>query len=140
MPHLVLQTNLLHVLHVAWLECNSRYPMLSAEKAPWLCEDHDLDSSHVDEYRVDYFPLPIWRDETLHDLIVRAALGAADALAQSGRSMRMGQHVLVRSDVVLTHLDGVVSNMSAAIMHWLVDKAMFMAIVLVPTACRLPAM
>lgn len=75
---------------------------------PWLSSFSDLvaeidfNSSHVDEYQVSYFPYPIWRDETMHDLIVRVALSAADAVAMSGRSMRMGQHVMLRVDIALT--------------------------------------
>ena len=45
----------------------------------------------------------------MHDLIVRVALSAADAVAQSGRSMRMGQHVMVRIDIALTRQGELVS-------------------------------
>ena len=75
-------------------------PWLSSFKE--LVADIDFNSSHVDEYQVSYFPYPIWRDERMHDLIVRVALDAADAVAQSGRSMRMGQHVMLRVDIALT--------------------------------------
>ena len=82
---------------------------------PWLSSFKDLvantdfNSSHVDEYQVSYFPYPIWRDENMHDLIVRVALSAADAVAQSGRSMRMGQHVMLRVDIALTRQGNMVS-------------------------------
>lgn len=85
----------------------------SADSRFWRYQDHQLTLS--DEYYVSYFPFPIWRNADMHDLIVRAALSAADAVAQSGRSMRMGQHVLVRSDVVLTRLNGLVSHVTDAV-------------------------
>ena len=69
----------------------------------------DLNSSHVDEYQVSYFPFPIWRDESMHNLLVRVALSAADAVAQSGRSMRTGQHVMLRVDIALTKQGKMVS-------------------------------
>ena len=74
---------------------------------PWLhsraeLAEVDFNSSHVDEYHVSYFPFPIWRDESMHDLIVQVAKYAADAVAQCGRSMRMGGHVMVRVDIALT--------------------------------------
>ena len=87
----------------------------SADSSSWLYQDHELNSPLSDEYHVSYFPFPIWRDAAMHDLIVRAALSAAEAVAQSGRSMRMGQHVLVRSDVVLTRLNGSVSHVTEAV-------------------------
>ena len=82
---------------------------------PWLSSFKDLaakidfNSTHVDQYQVSYFPYPIWRDESMHDLIVRVALSAADAVAESGRSMRMGQHVTVRVDIALTRQGDLVS-------------------------------
>lgn len=82
---------------------------------PWLSSFKELvggidfNSSHVDEYQVSYFPYPIWRDESMHDLIVRVALDAATAVAQSSRSMRMGQHVMLRVDIALTRQGNMVS-------------------------------
>ncbi|DBA98213.1 TPA: hypothetical protein ACH3X1_001139 [Trebouxia sp. C0004] len=75
---------------------------------PWLHSraeqsKADFNSSHVDQYYVSYFPFPIWRDESMHELIVNVAKCAADAVAQSGRSIRMGQHVMIRVDIALTH-------------------------------------
>ncbi len=80
---------------------------MAAVVRPWLhsraeLAKVDFNSSHVDEYHVSYFPFPIWRDETMHDLIVQVAKCAADAVAQCGRSMRMGGHVMVRVDIALT--------------------------------------
>lgn len=75
---------------------------------PWL-HSHaeqsqaDFNSSHVDQYYVSYFPFPIWRDESMHELIVSLAKCAADAVAKSGRSIRMGQHGMIRVDIALTH-------------------------------------
>ncbi|KAA6425415.1 MAG: hypothetical protein FRX49_04908 [Trebouxia sp. A1-2] len=63
----------------------------------------DYNSSQVDQYYVSYFPFPIWRDESMHELIVNVAKCAADAVAHSGRSIRMGQHVMIRVDIALTH-------------------------------------
>lgn len=83
-------------------------PWLSSFKE--LVAKIDFNSSHVDEYQVSYFPYPIWRDESMHDLIVRVALSAADAVAQSGRSMRMGQHVMLRVDIALTRQGNMVSK------------------------------
>lgn len=82
-------------------------PWLSSFKS--LVANIDFNSSHVDEYSVSYFPYPIWRDPGMHDLIVRVALSAADAVAQSGRSMRMGQHVMLRVDIALTRQGNLVS-------------------------------
>jgi len=39
----------------------------------------------------------------MHELIVSVAKCAADAVAKSGRSIRMGQHVMIRVDIALTH-------------------------------------
>ena len=74
---------------------------------PWLhsraeLAEVDFNSSHVDQYHVSYFPFPIWRDESMHDLIVRVAKCAADAVAHCGRPIRMGGHVMVRVDIALT--------------------------------------
>ena len=96
--------------------CNCTY---GAVLKPWLSSFSDLvakidfNSSHVDEYQVSYFPYPIWRDESMHDLIVRVALSAADAVAQSGRSMRMGQHVMLRVDIALTRQGSMVRSFCA---------------------------
>ena len=82
--------------------------MHSAVTKPWLSTFRDLvtkidfNSTYVDQYQVSYFPYPIWRDAAMHDLIVRVALSAADAVATAGRSMRMGQHVMIRVDIALT--------------------------------------
>ncbi len=75
---------------------------------PWLHSraeqsKADFNSSHVDQYYVSYFPFPIWRDESMHELIANVAKCAADAFAKSGRSIRMGQHVMIRVDIALTH-------------------------------------
>ena len=75
---------------------------------PWLHSraeqsQADFNSSHVDQYYVSYFPFPLWRDESMHELIVNVAKCAADAVANSGRSIRMGQHVMIRVDIALTH-------------------------------------
>ncbi len=74
---------------------------------PWLHSRAELakvdyNSTHVDEYHTSYFPFPIWRDEIMHNLIVRVAKCAADAVAQCGRPIRMGGHVMVRVDIALT--------------------------------------
>ena len=74
-----------------------------------LADRLDFNSTHVDEYQVSWFPFPIWRDESMHNLLVRVALSAADAVAQSGRSMRMGQHVMLRVDIALTKQENMVS-------------------------------
>lgn len=80
---------------------------MNAVVRPWLhsraeLAEVDFNSSHVDQYHVSYFPFPIWRDESMHDLIVRVAKCAADAVAQCGRPIRMGGHVMVRVDIALT--------------------------------------
>ena len=74
---------------------------------PWLASYAELaeinfNSTHVGEYQVSYFPYPIWRNEGMHDLIMQVAKSAADAVAQSGRPMRMGTHVMTRVDIALT--------------------------------------
>ncbi|KAA6417366.1 MAG: hypothetical protein FRX49_12695 [Trebouxia sp. A1-2] len=74
---------------------------------PWLhsraeLANVDFNSSHEDQYHVSYFPFPIWRDASMHDLMVRVAKCAADAVAQCGRPIRMGAHVMVRVDIALT--------------------------------------
>ena len=78
--------------------------------ATYMADKLDFNSTHVDEYQLSYFPFPIWRDESMHDLLVRVALSAADAVAQSGRSMRMGQHVMLRVDIALTRQGNMVSS------------------------------
>jgi len=98
---------LLHFTHI----CAAKKSLTCAVDAvvqPWLhsrAEQSraDFNSSHVDQYYVSYFPFPIWRDESMHDLIVNVAKCAADAVAHSGRSIRMGQHVMIRVDIALTH-------------------------------------
>ena len=72
----------------------------------------DFNSSHVDQHMVSWFPYPIWRDEGMHDLLVQVAKSAADAVAQSGRPIRMGAHVMVRVDIALTRQDGLVGPVS----------------------------
>ena len=81
---------------------------LDAVVRPWLhsraeLAKVDFNSSHEEQHHVSYFPFPIWRDESMHDLIVRVAKCAADAIAHSGRPIRMGGHVMVRVDIALTH-------------------------------------
>lgn len=58
--------------------------------------------SHPRVYTETHFPYLIWQDEEMHALLVKAAIAAADAIASSGRSIRTGQHVLLRVDIVLT--------------------------------------
>ena len=88
----------------------------------------DFNSSHVDQHMVSWFPYPIWRDEGMHDLLVRVAKSAADAVAQSGRSSQMGAHVMVRVDIALTRQDGLVGPLSLtshdASKHFTDDHAM----------------
>lgn len=88
---------------------------LVAVRKPWLlsfeelADDVDFNSTGVEQYQVGYFPYPIWRDEGMHSLIVDVALDAADAIAQSGRFMRMGRHVMLRVDIALTRQGRLVS-------------------------------
>ena len=84
---------------------------------PWLhsyaeLAEMDFNSSHVDQHIVSWFPYPIWRDEGMHDLLVRVAKCAADAVAQSGRPISMGAHVMVRVDIALTQQNGLVGPVS----------------------------
>lgn len=45
----------------------------------------------------------MWRDEKMHQLVAMAAVSAAQALVQSGRPIRTGQHVMLRADIIVTH-------------------------------------
>ena len=86
----------------------------AAEKLPWLTppseiDQQDLNSTHMDQFRVPYFPYPIWRDEAMHSLVMHVALSAADAIAKSGRPIRMAQHVMLRVDIALTRHGRMVS-------------------------------
>lgn len=54
-------------------------------------------------YYEDHFPHPIWRDEEMYDLLVNSAFAAAAAINSSGRSIRTGQHVMLRVDLILTY-------------------------------------
>ena len=90
----------------------------SAVVRPWLSSyaelaKIDFNSTHVEQYQVSYFPYPIWRDEGMHDLIVQVAKSAADAVAQSGRSIRMGAHVMIRVDIALTRQGDLVRTLKA---------------------------
>ena len=38
----------------------------------------------------------------MHGLVMHVALSAADAVAKSGRPIRMAQHVMLRVDIALT--------------------------------------
>ncbi len=106
-----LQTNSLHTelvhTHSAALLLAVRKPWLLSTQ--YLAEEVDFNSTRVDQFQVDYFPYPIWRDESMHRLVVGVALGAAEAIAQSGRYMRMGRHVMLRVDIALTRQGNLVS-------------------------------
>ena len=80
--------------------------MCFAGALPWLThpdeiDQQDLNNTHIDEFRVPYFPYPVWRDEAMHGLVMHVALSAADAVAKSGRPIRMAQHVMLRVDIAL---------------------------------------
>ena len=70
--------------------------------------DIDFNSSHVDEFQVSYFPYPIWRDEGMHNLIVRVAKSASSAVTSSVWPIRMAEHVMLRVDIALTRQGDVV--------------------------------
>ena len=86
---------------------------LGAVIRPWLMTYDELggvdfNSSHVDQFQVSYFPYPIWRDESMHDLIVRVAKSAAQAVTSSDWPIRMAEHVMLRVDIALTRQGNVV--------------------------------
>lgn len=85
---------------------------------PWLThpakiDQQDLNSTHIDEFRVPYFPYPLWRDKAMHELVMHVALSAADAIAKSGRPIRMAQRVMLRVDIALTVQGRMVSSIAA---------------------------
>lgn len=92
-----------------------------ADKKPWMVSfaetaKLDLNSTHAEEFNVPYFPYPIWRDEAMHNLVMHVAKNAAEAIAKSGRPIRMAEHVMLRVDIALTHEDRVVSQHSACVL------------------------
>lgn len=48
----------------------------------------------------------------MHGLVTHVALSAAQAVAKSGRPIRMAQHVMLRVDIALTMQDRMVSSPS----------------------------
>ena len=57
--------------------------------------------SQANIYFEEHFPYPIWKDEEMHDLLLDAALSAADAIATSGKPVRTGKHIMLRMDLIL---------------------------------------
>lgn len=67
--------------------------LLNTAGSSELPEKHDTPS----------LQFPVWRDEKMHQLVTTAAMSAADALVESGRPIRTGQHVMLRADIIVTH-------------------------------------
>ena len=66
--------------------------------------------SKEEGYKEEYFPYPICKEPTMHQLLVDVALGGAQAFNQSQRPARMSHNVLLRIDIALTwHGDQVTS-------------------------------
>ena len=40
----------------------------------------DFNSTHVEQYKVEHFPFPIWRDEGMHELLMHMARSGAEII------------------------------------------------------------
>ena len=87
--------------------------ILIAVIRPWLMTYEELagidfNSSHVDQFQVSYFPFPIWREESMHKMLVQVAKSAGKAVTSSDWPIRMAEHVMLRVDIALTRQGDVV--------------------------------
>lgn len=72
----------------------------------------DFNSTHVEQYKVEHFPFPVWRDEAMHELLMRMARSGAEIITQARNSSQPPGNVMrsmIRVDVVLTQQAGQVS-------------------------------
>ena len=73
----------------------------------------DFNSTHVEQYKVEHFPFPIWRDEAMHELLMHMARSGAEIIKQARNSSQPPGNVMrsmIRVDVVLTQQAGQVSS------------------------------
>ncbi|KAL0021607.1 hypothetical protein WJX79_005085 [Trebouxia sp. C0005] len=73
----------------------------------------DFNSTHVEQYKVEHFPFPVWRDEAMHELLMRMARSGAEIITQARNSSQPPGNVMrsmIRVDVVLTQQAGQVKG------------------------------
>ena len=73
----------------------------------------NFNSTHVQEYKLPHFPFPIWRDESMHELLMQLARYVGDIIKEARDPSQPPGNVLrslLRVDVVLTEQQGLVSN------------------------------
>ena len=78
-----------------------------------LLNETNFNSTHVQEYKVPHFPFPIWRDESMHGLLMQMARCVADLIKETRHPDRPPGNVLrtlIRVDVVLTEQQGQVCH------------------------------
>lgn len=78
-----------------------------------LLNETNFNSTHIQEYTLPYFPFPIWRDESMHELLMqmaRSVVGvikeARDPAQPPGNFLRS----LIRVDVAVVQQQGLVSH------------------------------
>ena len=78
-----------------------------------LQDETNFNSTHVQEYKLPDFPFPVWRDESMHELLMQMARCIADVIKEArGPSQPPGNVLrsLIRADVVLTEQQGLVRD------------------------------
>ena len=78
-------------------------------------KETNFNSTHVQEYKVPHFPFPVWRDESMHELLMQLARCVADVIKEARDPAQPPGNVLrslLRVDVVLTEHYGQVSYCS----------------------------
>ena len=76
-------------------------------------KETNFNSTHVQEYQLPHFPFPIWRDESMHELLMQMARCVAYVIKEARDPSHPPGNVLqslIRADVVLTEQQGLVSD------------------------------
>lgn len=84
---------------------------------PAELKETNFNSTHVQEYKVPHFPFPVWRDESMHELLMQLARCVADVIREARDPAQPPGNVLrslLRVDVVLTEHYGQVSCCSTS--------------------------
>jgi len=72
-----------------------------------------FNSTHDQEYKLEHFPYPVWRDEGMHELLMQMARSVAGVIAQARDASQSPGNVMqsmLRVDVALSEQQGRVSS------------------------------
>lgn len=78
-----------------------------------LLNETNFNSTHVQEHTVPYFPFPIWRDESMHELLMQMARSVTEVIKAArdpGQPPGNLLRSLIRVDVAVVQQQGLVSH------------------------------